>query len=203
MEFVASSLTILAVVALGVSAGALIAEGAVLVPFWRSLSPESFLAWYREHAGLLLRFFGPLEIAASVLALCALGSNWVVPRAGTTSLFVSALLAVAVLAAFPLYFQRVNARFAAGAIERERVPGELHRWSRWHWARTALALGAFFFAALALTACDISSPTSAPVAACSETGAQCQLPNGPLGVCERSPCEAGLEPPCHRCTPQH
>ena len=40
-------------------------------------------------------------------------------------------------------------------------------------------------------------------AACRETGRQCRLPAGPLGVCERDRCPAGEEPPCFQCTPQH
>ena len=150
MEFVASAVSVLATVALGVSAGALAAEGAVLVPFWRSLQPEAFLAWYREHAGLLLRFFGPLEITATVLALAALALNWLLGCAATDPLIVSAFLAVAVLAAFPIYFQKVNARFAAGTIAQDCVQAELRRWSRWHWARTVLAVGAFVSAVISL-----------------------------------------------------
>ena len=46
----------LAVIALGLMAGALLAEAAILVPFWRALPAASFLKWYREHGALLLRF---------------------------------------------------------------------------------------------------------------------------------------------------
>ena len=59
------------------------------------------------------------------------------------------------------------------------------------------------FTALALAACDPISLSSGPAATCIEPGAQCQLPDGPLGVCERSPCPAGAPPPCFQCTPQH
>jgi len=150
MEVVASTLWVIATVVLGVSAGALVAEGAVLVPFWRSLEPEAFLGWYQEHAGLLLKFFGPLEITAAVLALAALALNWLHGSAASDPLMVSAVLAVAVLAAFPLYFQKVNARFASGAVARDCVQDELRRWSRWHWARTVLAVGAFVSAVVSL-----------------------------------------------------
>jgi len=61
----------------------------------------------------------------------------------------SALLAVVVLAAFPLYFQRVNDSFAAG-IAADRVDAELRRWSSWHWARTIVATAAFSAAVVAL-----------------------------------------------------
>jgi len=56
---------------------------------------------------------------------------------------------------------------------------------------------------LSLVACDLDPTAAAPTARCSETGAQCQLPDGPLGVCERSECGAGETPPCFQCTPQH
>jgi hypothetical protein len=52
-------------------------------------------------------------------------------------------------------------------------------------------------------ACDPGSLATPAPAACAEAGAQCQLAQGPLGVCERSPCAAGAAPPCFRCTPQH
>ena len=67
MEVMANALTVLTTIALGLSAGALVTEGAVLIPSWRSLQPDRFLAWYREHARLLFKFFGPLEIVAAGL----------------------------------------------------------------------------------------------------------------------------------------
>lgn len=143
LDALAHASRLLAIIAFGVSSGALITEGAVLVPFWRSLRADAFLAWYRQHAGLLLRFFGPLEIAATLLGLAAFGLDWL--ASGTPSLLLAMAvgLSVAVLAVFPLYFQRVNASFEHGTIAPERVPAELARWARWHWLRTALALGAF------------------------------------------------------------
>ena len=56
---------------------------------------------------------------------------------------------------------------------------------------------------LAVVACDMGSLTAGPTASCNESGVQCQLPTGPLGVCERSRCAAGETPPCFQCTPQH
>jgi hypothetical protein len=57
--------------------------------------------------------------------------------------------------------------------------------------------------ALLLCACDtnvLGTPTSA---VCTEAGAQCQLPTGPLGVCERAQCPAGVASPCFECISQH
>jgi len=55
--------------------------------------------------------------------------------------------------------------------------------------------------ALVAAACDMSS--SPPPTTCTQIGAQCQMPDGPLGVCQETRCEAGATPPCFACTPQH
>jgi hypothetical protein len=52
-------------------------------------------------------------------------------------------------------------------------------------------------------ACDSSLFSPAPSAVCEVSGSQCQLPEGPLGACERAPCPTGETPPCFQCTPQH
>ena len=57
--------------------------------------------------------------------------------------------------------------------------------------------------ALSLTACDASVLESAAPTVCTEAGAQCQLPTGPLGVCERAQCPAGAVGPCYECISQH
>jgi uncharacterized membrane protein len=149
METIVNAFTLLAATALGLTAGALLAEGAILVPFWRSLAPESFLVWYRQNAALLLKFFGPLEVVAGLVAVAAGALSWFHQMGGRHLLAISALLAVTVLAVFPLYFQRVNASFAAGTIAPDRVAAELRRWSTWHWVRTILATAAFISAVAA------------------------------------------------------
>lgn len=58
--------------------------------------------------------------------------------------------------------------------------------------------------ALFCTACDSAGISTAPVAAaCSSIGSQCQLPDGPLGVCQETPCGVGEARPCFKCTSQH
>lgn len=141
-----------AVVVLGVASGALVTEGAVLVPFWRSLPPAGFLAWYRQHAALLFRFFGSLEIVALLATLAALAVRWHATGSPDAWLAVAAALCFAVLLVFPLYFQAVNARFERGDIPHDDVGPELARWARWHWVRTAMALAAFVAALVAFGA---------------------------------------------------
>lgn len=152
MGVLAGAIGVGAVVALGLSAGALLAEAAVLVPFWRSEPPEAFLAWYQRNADRLLRFFGPLEVASGALVLVACVLAWagVLPGAGGFTL--AALLTLAVLASFPLYFKDANASFAEASIPVDAVPAELARWGRWHSARTLASIVAFLAAMLGLLA---------------------------------------------------
>jgi hypothetical protein len=128
----------------------MLAEGAVLVPYWRSLAPEEFLRWYKRNADRLMRFFGPLEAGAAVLALAAAGASTLhgAPRSG--ALWLAALLAVGVLLMFFAYFRSVNERFADGSVPPADVAAHLRRWSSWHWARTLLGTLSFVAALLAL-----------------------------------------------------
>lgn len=91
----------------------------------------------------------------------------------------------------------------AGAVRPDSVRRSQALGSGRPWQRNitlvivALCLGA-------LAGCDVDSMTSpAAPAVCASIGAQCQLPDGPLGVCQQSPCAAGVAPPCFKCTSQH
>ncbi len=63
------------------------------------------------------------------------------------------------------------------------------------------------FAALALFAelvgCDPSSYSTPIPTECAAAGTQCQLPNGPLGVCTQVPCPADADSLCYACASQH
>ena len=54
-----------------------------------------------------------------------------------------------------------------------------------------------------LLGCGRDATKPAALATCTEQGTQCQLPEGPLGVCEQSHCRLDEKPPCYRCIPQH
>jgi hypothetical protein len=143
-------LAILAALGLGLSAGAMLAEGAVLVPYWRSLAPEEFLRWYQRNADRLLRFFGPLEVVAALLAFAAAAAATAYGSPGSAALWVAALLAAAVLLTFFAYFRSVNEGFANGTTAPADVSRHLGRWSAWHWARTLVATLSFAAALVAL-----------------------------------------------------
>ncbi len=150
MAFVCELLRYLAAASLGVFAGAMLTEGGVLVPYWRSLAPDEFLRWYAANAQRLLAFFSPVTSVSAVLAiLAAVASLWE-GHPGRWYALVAAGLAVGIVASFFLYFEQANASFAAATIAVDAVPAELARWSAWHNARSALSVVALVSSLLAI-----------------------------------------------------
>lgn len=150
MNLASDILRILSAASLGVFVGAMLTEGLVLVPYWRSLAPDEFFRWYAANDRRLLGFFGPLTSATALLAVAAaLASQWE-GHSGRWLALVAAALSAVVVSTYFVYFQRVNAGFAAATIGAEVLPAELGRWSSWHWLRTALSGAALAAALLSL-----------------------------------------------------
>jgi hypothetical protein len=133
---------------LGVYAGAMLTEGFVLVPYWRSLGPEAFFAWYAANDARLFGYFGPLTIAMAALALATAIVAMLERSPGRWLAVLVATIALVAIAMFPLYFQHVNASFAAGTVAPADLPAELARWDRWHRVRTVLSVVALVLALL-------------------------------------------------------
>src|SRR5262249_25486067 len=127
-----------AVAALGLSAGAMLTEALVLVPYWRSLPAVAFLAWVRANDARLVAFFGPLQISSLVLVAIAAALAVRAGRPDARGLGLAAVLTLIALAMYPLHFQAVNASFATATIDPAAVPLALERWAVWHWGRTAI-----------------------------------------------------------------
>lgn len=139
---------ILAAAWLGVSAGAMLAAGAVLVPHWRTLPAPDFFTWYAANGPRMYVLFSSLQAPAALLALAAAIAAW---RAGTSDRRLWAIAAACALAVFVPYFaffQQANAGFAAATTA--DVPAELARYAAWQWLRIGLGVGAFAASLLAL-----------------------------------------------------
>lgn len=137
---------------LGLFAGAMLTEGLVLVPYWRSLPAAQFFSWYGAEGPRLLGFFGPLTWLAGLTALAsALVALWTrAPGRGASTLAAGLMLAA--VATFFLYFERANASFSTGSLDPAALSRELARWAHWHHARTGLGAGALIAALVALRA---------------------------------------------------
>jgi hypothetical protein len=142
----------LSVAASGIFAGAMLTEGMVLVPYWREISPAEFFAWYAANGDRLFGYFGPVTIVALVAGVAAAGAAVWTGHGSRRLALTAALLILATVVMFPLYFQGVNDRFATAGLPPEDVAPELARWAAWHGARTVIALVAFAAALLAVRA---------------------------------------------------
>jgi hypothetical protein len=145
-------LQVITVAALGVYAGAMLTEGFVLVPYWRSLAPDAFFAWYAANDARLFGFFGPLTIAMTALALATAVVELLYRSPGRWLAVLVAAIAIVALAMFPLYFRHVNASFAAATVAPADLPAELARWDRWHQVRMVLSVVALVLGLLGLGA---------------------------------------------------
>lgn len=139
----------LALLALGLSAGAMLAEAAILVPYWQSLSADQFFDWYANHAGLLVAFYSPLQIASAVLAVVATGLS-ALRRRPARPWALAAVLSLVVIGLFFVYFKDANAGFADRSVAQQDLPAALQTWGAWQWARVAFGTGAFAAAAAAV-----------------------------------------------------
>lgn len=142
----AGLLAFLATATLGLLAGAMLLIAAAITPFWAALEPMEFARWFREHSPLLARIMLPLGASSTLLVVLA---AWLARAASSPAglwLAVSAALAVAVGATYPLYFLSANAALAGGQLDASQVAAELARWRSWHWARTCAGLLSFLAA---------------------------------------------------------
>ena len=140
---------LLAVASLGIFFGAMLTEGLVLVPYWRSLPAEAFYSWYAANDKRLLGFFGPLTWLAALSALAAAVVSLWTAHPGRWYAAVTAACLLVVVSMFFVYFEQANAAFSAGGMPANELRAELDRWAAWHWVRSALSLVALSAAILA------------------------------------------------------
>lgn len=140
----------LSTAALGIFFGAMLTEGCVLLPYWRSIAPTEFLGWYAANSQRLHGFFSPLTTGTALLAIVtAIGSLWEHHPTQWLATIV-AVISIAVVSTFFLYFQKANTSFATASLSTDDVAVELTRWAIWHWWRTGLSFVAFAMAMLSL-----------------------------------------------------
>jgi hypothetical protein len=151
MTVLSNVLQYLSAATLGLWAGALLLEGGVLVPLWRSLPPEEFFTWHPASGPRLYRFFYPVTVAATLTTAGSAGASLIATAPGRWFVLLSGVLCIAIIVMYFLYFERTNAKFAKAAIKPNELSAELARWASWHWVRVGFCLAAFASALLALS----------------------------------------------------
>lgn len=140
MNNVCAVLQLLSVACLGVFAGAMLTEGFVLVPWWQSLAPADFFAWYAANDARLLAFFSPVTSIAGVVALATAVVSLRTRHPERWASVVACASMLAAVATFFVYFEAANASFSAASVAPADLPAELSRWAAWHQARMVLSL---------------------------------------------------------------
>jgi hypothetical protein len=150
LQLLGELLALLAVASSGIFLGAMLTEGLVLVPYWRSLPAETFYAWYGANDKRLLGFFGPLTWLAALSTLAAAGiSMWMAHPRRWYAMAAAACMLV-IVSMFFVYFERANATFSLGRMPAHELRLELEHWAAWHRVRTGLSLAVLTAAVLAV-----------------------------------------------------
>lgn len=143
-------LHLLSAAILGIFVGAQICEGALFVPYWKSMHPKDFFEMHKIYGKKIHQFFAPLTIAATIIPIVT--AIYAVTHAIDGYLF-SLLMGIFTFLFFItyfIYFKEANNRFAEESITYEELPKELNRWGKWHWSRIGLELIAFIFSLVGL-----------------------------------------------------
>lgn len=127
----------------GIFIGALLAEGALLVPYWRSLAPDDFFKLHGVFGPRLYRFYAPLTISATLLSVASMVASILISDPNVYYLMFAAILAILMVLIYFVYFQKANASFASRTVKPNDLKAELERWAFWHWARVGVGLFAF------------------------------------------------------------
>jgi Domain of unknown function (DUF1772) len=134
---VATTLTMLTWLVLGLLTGGMFVIGVAFVSFWRSLSPSDFQTWFASYSNLLGRLIIPLGTGS----VAATRRRW---------LLIAALSATGVMMTYPIFFAGTNESFVSGDLSDSATRSLLDRWATWHWIRTGLGIVGFFAALRAL-----------------------------------------------------
>jgi Domain of unknown function (DUF1772) len=141
-------LQFLSVLLLGLFVGALLAEGYLLVPYWRKLLPEQFFLLHKEFGPRLYRFYAPLTIAATLLTVSTAIISWLIGYSERWITLTAGILSLSMIAIYFIYFKQANESFAKMSISADDLGPELGRWASWHSLRVMIGIVAFGFAIL-------------------------------------------------------
>lgn len=140
LPLLAHLLQLASAASLGLFAGAMLTEGFVLVPWWRSLPATDFFTWYAANDRRLMSFFGPVTAVAAVLTLAAALVSVSAGVPGRWQAAAAAALMLGCVVVFFAWFEQANASFAAASVPVSELPKALARWAAWHHTRTLVAL---------------------------------------------------------------
>lgn len=128
---------VLAVSGSAMYAGVMLAIGAILGGYWKSLPATDFVDSFSNHARYIARAILPVLIPALVGLAGSLCLSW--GDKGTFTLWLSAVACVAVVLVLTMtWFGPTNAQFTTRSLSMDQVPAKLEAWLMFHTARISL-----------------------------------------------------------------
>ena len=130
--------------------GSQITEGALLVPYWQSLSSNNFYSYYNEFGPFIGQFYTVLTIIAALIPIVisiyckSINSN------GLKFALISSFFAILFISSFYIYFKGTNELFYQAALNDVELKNELIIWSYWHWGRIFIECLSLVFLILSL-----------------------------------------------------
>ena len=141
---------------LGLLTGAMLLIALAVVPFWQSLPPAEFRAWFAANSYRIGRLMIPLGAAAAAAGVTAALAGRGGPAWGWQ--LITAACALGIAAITLAINEPANGRFATrAALTDAETSALLARWVVWHWVRVALGLAGFLTALRALTGVRLRS----------------------------------------------
>lgn len=150
MKLIVKIIGLITVMVLGLTAGAMLTEAVIIVPFWLSLSPKDFFDWYAKNQAALVNYYSPLEIWSTILSLVTSILLITTKQKGKWSMVIATVLSILVIATFFIFFKEANSAFNARSIEDAKFILAVTTWGNWQWLRVGLGVGAFFFALVSI-----------------------------------------------------
>ncbi|WP_061250025.1 DUF1772 domain-containing protein [Leptospira alstonii] len=138
------------VLVLGLTAGAMLTEAVIIVPFWLSLSPTEFFDWYAKNQAALVNYYSPLEIWSTILTVVTSILLLITKQEGKWSMAASTVLSIIVIATFFIFFKDANANFNTRSIANDKLTLAITTWGNWQWLRVGLGIAAFIFGLLSI-----------------------------------------------------
>lgn len=136
---VMSIVTAAAIGTTGAFVGGALLTQTVIVPYWLSVDPATFLAHFRKYGPILGATLFPIELASTTLLGIVLYSAAKGRQNNRFAWGLAWSCMVGTLLLLPIYFLNANATMLSQNTSLDRAETELQSWYIWNWIRTALA----------------------------------------------------------------
>ncbi len=115
--------------------GSQITEGVLLVPYWKSLSPNDFYSYYKKFGPSISQFYSILTVIAALIPISISIYCKLINSTALNLALCSSFFAMLFIACFYIYFKDTNELFYQGILSEVELKKELVTWSYWHWGR--------------------------------------------------------------------